>query len=202
MTDISLETVAGKLNRVGYDAFVQAMRHAKSEGNRNIELAHWLFHIVNNEKSDISVYLIQSGGDRARLLSDLQRAIDGLRKGVTEMPNFSPQLIDLLDRGWHYATLLFGEAQIRSGHILVAGLKDARLNEPFTALSKVLADLSADQIVADARRLWAASDEEEMRPMDGSGISSGGGDSEAGARGNTALDRFSVDLVNHLVGSQ
>ena len=130
MADISLETVAGKLNRVGYDAFIQAMRHAKSDGNRNIELAHWLFHILANEKSDMSVHLIQSGGDRAKLMSDLQRSIDGLRKGVTEMPNFSPQMIDLLDRGWHYATLLFGETQIRTGHILVAGLKDARLRDP------------------------------------------------------------------------
>ncbi len=197
MADISLETVAGKLNRVGYDAFVQAMRHAKSEGNRNIELAHWLFHILANEKSDISVHLIQSGGDRAKLMSDLQRSIDGLRKGVTEMPNFSPQLIDLLDRGWHYATLLFGEAQIRTGHILVAGLKDARLHDPFVALSKVLADLSADQVAADARRLWQASDEESMRPMDGSGITSGGGGAEAegGKRGTTALDRFSIDMT-------
>ncbi len=197
MPDISLETVAGKLNRVGYDAFVQAMRHAKSEGNRNIELAHWLFHLISNEKSDISVQLIQTGKDRAKLLSDLQRTIDGLRKGVTEMPNFSPQLIDLLDRGWHYATLLFGEAQIRSGHILVAGLKDARLHDVFVALSKVLADLSPDQVAADARRLWQASDEETMRPMDGSGITSGGGGSEAegGKRGTTALDRFSIDMT-------
>ncbi len=197
MPDISLETVAGKLNRVGYDAFVQAMRHAKSEGNRNIELAHWLFHLISNEKSDISVQLIQTGKDRAKLLSDLQRTIDGLRKGVTEMPNFSPQLIDLLDRGWHYATLLFGEAQIRSGHILVAGLKDARLHDVFVALSKVLADLSPDQVAADARRLWQASDEETMRPMDGSGITSGGGGAEAegGKRGTTALDRFSIDMT-------
>ena len=42
MADISLEAVTGKLNRIGYDAFIQALRHAKSAGNRNVELAHWL----------------------------------------------------------------------------------------------------------------------------------------------------------------
>ena len=36
--DISVESVAGKLNRIGYDSFIQALRHAKSAGNRNIEL--------------------------------------------------------------------------------------------------------------------------------------------------------------------
>ena len=41
MADISLETVAGKLNRVGYEAFFQALRQAKRAGNRHVELAHW-----------------------------------------------------------------------------------------------------------------------------------------------------------------
>jgi type VI secretion system protein VasG len=32
MADISLETVTGKLNRLGYDAFMRALRHAKKAG--------------------------------------------------------------------------------------------------------------------------------------------------------------------------
>ncbi len=32
MADISLEAVAGKLNRIGYEAFIQALRQAKSAG--------------------------------------------------------------------------------------------------------------------------------------------------------------------------
>ena len=55
MTDISLESVTGKLNRAGYDAFIQALRHAKSAGNRNVELAHWLFHILQQERTDLSL---------------------------------------------------------------------------------------------------------------------------------------------------
>ena len=37
MADISLEAVAGKLNRVGYEAFFKALRQAKGAGNRNVE---------------------------------------------------------------------------------------------------------------------------------------------------------------------
>ena len=36
MADISLEAVAGKLNRVGYEAFFKALRQAKGAGNRNV----------------------------------------------------------------------------------------------------------------------------------------------------------------------
>mgnify|MGYP005610222413 CR=1 FL=1 len=71
MADISLETVAGKLNRVGYDAFLQSLRHAKNEGNRNVELSHWLFHIVQNPKSDISATLAHFKLDAAKLNKDL-----------------------------------------------------------------------------------------------------------------------------------
>ena len=55
MADISLEAVTGKLNRVGYEAFMQALRHAKSAGHRNVELAHWLFHILQKNSTDISL---------------------------------------------------------------------------------------------------------------------------------------------------
>ena len=68
MTDISLETVAGKLNRIGYDAFLQSMRHARGEGNRHVELSHWFYHVVANPKSDISMTLAHFRLDRARLL--------------------------------------------------------------------------------------------------------------------------------------
>ncbi len=42
MTAITIEKFAGKMNRLGYDAFLQAMRQARGDGNRNVELSHWL----------------------------------------------------------------------------------------------------------------------------------------------------------------
>ena len=71
MTAITIEKFAGKMNRVGYDAFLQSLRHAKNEGNRNVELSHWLFHIVQNPKSDISATLNHFKLDRAKLTKDL-----------------------------------------------------------------------------------------------------------------------------------
>src|SRR5215475_3661317 len=105
MADISLEVVTGKLNRVGYDAFMQSLRHAKNAGNRNLELAHWLFHITSNERSDVSLTLDKYKIDRAQVLRELSGVLDGLRKNVTEMPGIATQITDVLDRGWHYATL-------------------------------------------------------------------------------------------------
>ena len=197
MADISLETVAGKLNRVGYDAFLQSLRHARGEGNRNVELSHWLFHILQNPKSDIAVALDHFKLDKAKLTKDLGTIIESLRKNATEMPQISEQLTDVLDRGWHYATLMFGEAQIRTGHILVAALKNTSLKRELVQMSKVWGELNVDTLVNEARTAWADSDEEDMRPMDGTGIGAGGGGAAAapGQGGTTALGRFAVDMT-------
>jgi len=199
MTDISLETVAGKLNRLGYDAFLQSLRHAKGEGNRSVELSHWMFHIVSNPKSDVSLTLQHFRLDRARLLKDLGIVIEGLRKNATEMPAISDQMTDVLDRGWHYATLMFGEAQIRTGHALVAALKSRDLRREMTQMSKVFGEINVDALAGEARSAWKDSEEEDMRPMDGTGIGrapgTGGEAGPAGPGGTTALGRFCVDMT-------
>ncbi len=197
MADISLETVAGKLNRVGYDAFLQSLRHAKNEGNRNVELSHWLFHIAANPKSDLSATLNHFKLDRARLVKDLGAVIDALRKNATEMPAISEQMTDILDRGWHYATLLFAEAQIRTGHALVAALKNTSLRRELVQMSKVFGEINVETLVSEARSAWKESDEEDMRPMDGTGIgrAAAGSPAATGGGGTTALDRFSVDMT-------
>ena len=194
MADISIETVAGKLNRVGYDAFVQSLRHAKNEGNRNVELSHWLFHIAANPKSDLSMTLQHFKLDRARLVSDLGSVIDALRKNATEMPAVADQVIALLDRGWHYATLLFAESQIRTGHILVAALKDQALRRELIQMSRLFAEINVDSLVSEARSAWKGSDEEDMRPMDGSGVGRAAAGGATGG-GTTALGRFAVDMT-------
>jgi type VI secretion system protein VasG len=197
MADISLEVVTGKLNRVGYEAFIQALRHAKGAGNRNVELAHWLHQLLQRDRTDISLTADRFKLDRARLLADLARVVDGFRKNETEMPGISNTVVDLLDRGWHYATLFFGETQIRSGHVLAAALKSLELRRAFTNVSKEFEKIPVDALMGEHRTLWASSEEENLRPMDGSGLtaSGAGGEAAPGAKGTTALDRFSQDLT-------
>ncbi len=199
MGDISIEIVTGKLNRLGYEAFIQALRHAKNAGHRNVELAHWLAHILANDRSDLSLIVDTFKLDRIRLMTDIARAVDALKTNVTEMPGISNVVIDVLDRGWHYATLAFGESQIRTGHVLVASLKTAELKRALTAISPVLGNLAVDPLLDSGSSFWRSSDEDNLRPLDGVGLSSplatGTSAAETGAKGNTALDRFSQDLT-------
>ncbi len=144
MADISLEAVAGKLNRIGYEAFFKALRQAKGAGNRNVELAHWLVHLLQGERTDIALTADHFKLDRDRLLTDINAAIAGFRKNETEMPAVSNTMMDLLDRGWHYATLFFGETQIRTGHVLVGALQSRELVARSTNISSEFTKISLD----------------------------------------------------------
>ena len=73
------------------------------------------------------------------------------------------------DSGWHYATLLFGETQIRTGHILVGALQSRELARALTNVSPEFAKVSIDLLTGEHRKIWAGSEEENLRPMDGSG---------------------------------
>ncbi|HEY5204475.1 MAG TPA: type VI secretion system ATPase TssH [Roseiarcus sp.] len=196
--DISIEAVAGKLNRVGYESFLQGLRQAKSAGNHNLELAHWLMHILQKDRTDLALTADHFKLDRAKLLADATAVVNGFRKNETEMPGISNPVADSLDRGWHYATLLFGETQIRTGHLLVGILKSVELRRALIGVSQEFAKLPADEVAAGQGAIWAGSDEGNLRPMDGSGVAAAGTESATaapGAKGTTALDRFSQDLT-------
>src|SRR3984885_14086596 len=196
--DISIEAVAGKLNRVGYESFLQGLRQAKSAGNRNLELAHWVLHILQKDRTDLALTADHFKLDRAKLLADATAVVNGFRKNETEMPGISNSVADALDRGWHYATLLFGETQIRTGHLLGGILKSVELSRALIGVSQEFAKLPVDDVAAGQGAIWAGSDEGNLRPMDGSGVAAAGAEGATaapGAKGTTALDRFSQDLT-------
>ena len=157
--DISVESVTGKLNRVGYDAFIQALRQAKGAGNRNIELGHWMLHLLQKDRTDLALTADHFKLNRSKMLADATNVVNGFRKNETEMPGISNQIADALDRGWHYATLLFGETQIRTGHLIVAMLKSLELKRALTNVSAEFAKINVDEVAAGHRSMWNESEE-------------------------------------------
>jgi type VI secretion system protein VasG len=197
VADINLEAVAGKLNRVGYEALFKGLRQAKGAGNRNVELAHWLVHVLQDERTDIALTADNFRLDRNKLLMDINAAISGFRKNETEMPSVSNTVMDMLDRGWHYATLFFGETQIRTGHALVGALQSHELSRALKNISSEFNKISVDVLTSEYRKIWAGSEEETLRPMDGSGLGTAASAAQqtGAAKGTTPLDRFSQDLT-------
>src|SRR6201996_4943068 len=155
-------------------------------------------HILQKDRTDLALTADHFQLDRTKLLADATAVVNGFRKNQTEMPRLHNPVADALDRGWHYAPLLFVETQIRTGHLLVGILKSVELRRALIGVSQEFAKLPVDEIAAGQGAIWTGSDEGNLRPMDGSGVAAAGTESATaapGAKGTTALDRFSQDLT-------
>jgi len=194
--EIEVEKYAGKLNRVGYDAFVQSMSQARSEKHRHVDILHWLYQVVSNQHSDLSVSLDKLNLDRGACLRELLASLGRLEKNVTEMPSISENWGPMFTNGWVYATLMFGEVQIRTGHALIALLSKAESRRLVKNLSAELGKISAEVLASEANSLWHDSEEGDMRPMDGSGLRAASPESDGvDANASTALGRFAKDMT-------
>jgi type VI secretion system protein VasG len=204
MADVSLEVLTGKLNPLGYETFMQAFRLAQGAGNRNLELAHWLQAVLQADQSDLALTIEHFKLDGGKLLADINAVTAGFALNKTELPGFSDDIFDALSQGWNYATLMFGETQVRTGHVLTAILKDPRLSRTLQGLSKQFRLIDVEQLTNEHRKIWQQSAEENMRPMDGSGpVAKGaGGESGQTAKGTTALDRFAIDLTQRAASGE
>ena len=203
MTDISYEILAGKLTPLAHEAFRKAFWQAKEAGNRNVELAHWLFQLISADGSDIVATLDHLDVPAGTVLGELTETIGRAKRNVTEIPSIAGPLGDGLDRGWLYASLLFGAAAIRSGHVLLGALRDEALRGVLAASSRSLARLDPDAVANSARAVWGRSAEEGQRPVDGSQLPQASGDAgraagKPAAHGDPAaspLARFATDLT-------
>jgi type VI secretion system protein VasG len=99
---------------------------------------------------------------------------------------------------------MFGETQIRTGHILAAVLKEPRLARTLHGISKQFRAIDAELLTNEHRKIWRQSAEENMQPMDGSGAvaRTAAGSQATAAKGTTALDRFAADLTQRAASGE
>jgi type VI secretion system protein VasG len=77
-------------------------------------------------------------------------------------------------------------------------LQSRELARAFGNVSPEFAKVSIDVLTNEYRKIWVGSEEENLRPMDGSGLVAAdtpGAQHGAAPKGTTALDRFSQDLT-------
>jgi len=198
MAEISRVALFGKLNGLCYRAIESSTVFCKLRGNPYVELAHWLHQLLQAQDSDLVRIVRHYSLDPARLAADLITALDRLPRGSTSITDLSSQLEDTVERAWVHATLMFGEAQVRSGHLLVGLLKDRALRNAVLALSAEFAKVRIDDLTECFALLLADSPEANQAASDGFQLAPGessGALPSAGPNGQEALARFTVDLT-------
>jgi type VI secretion system protein VasG len=201
MAEIKRAILFGKLNPIAYKAVESATIFCKMRGNPYVELAHWIFQLLQPADSDLHRILRHFAVNSSRLATDLTAALDRLPRGATSITDFSPHLEDAVERGWVFGSLLFGDNRIRTGHVVVAVLKTPSLRNVFLNLSKEFSSIKVETLTDSFAQITAGSPEETLSAADQSGAAGAAPGETSGAMAppamgkQEALGRFSVDLT-------
>ena len=136
MSEISRSALFGKLNSLAYKAIEGATVFCKLRGNPYVELVHWIQQILNTPDSDLHRIVRHFELDQSRLAKDITDALDRLPRGATSISDLSSHVENAVERGWVYATLMFGEPRVRTGHLLVGMLKTPSLRNALIGMSR------------------------------------------------------------------
>ena len=202
MSEISRVSLFGKLNSLGYKAIESATVFCKLRGNPYVELVHWWNQILQQPDSDLHRIVREFQIDPSRLARDMTAALDRLPRGATAISDLSPHISDAVERGWVFGTLLFGEAQVRTGHLVVGLLKTPSLKNALISMSSEFEKIKLEQLTDNFAKIVGGSPETTLAASDGSQVGGGAVPGEASGAvapaqmgKQEALKKYSVDLT-------
>ena len=202
MAAISRAALFGKLNRIGYRAMESATVFCKMRGNPYVELVHWIHQILQLQDSDLHRVVRQFNLEPSRLAADITEALDRLPRGSTTITDLSAHVEEAVERGWVYATLMFGEAQVRTGYLMLGIVETRSLRNALLSISREFDKIKSETLKDRFGEIVAGSAEEGQRPTDGFQIGGGAAPGEAsGAMSpaqmgkQEALKQFTTDLT-------
>ncbi len=202
MSEISRVALFGKLNPVGYKAIESATVFCKMRGNPYVELVHWLHQILQLQDSDLHRIIKQFNLNPSRLAQDFTEALDRLPRGSTSISDLSAHVEEAVERGWVYATLMFGEPQVRTGYLVFGVLKTPGLRNALLSISREFEKVKLETLGEQFDEVVGGSPEDALAASDGFQVGGGAVPGEAsGAMAPSqmgkqeALRQFSVDLT-------
>lgn len=197
MTEIARTHLFGKLNPLAYKAIEGATVFCKLRGNPYVELQHWLHQILNTPDSDLHRIVRHYGLDAAALANDLLASLDRLPRGATSISDLSTWVENAVERGWVYGSLMFGETQVRTGHLLLGLLKTASMRPVLFAISKQFEQVKVDDLAEHFAAVVDGSPEQSMRAAEPGAVpgDASGALPPAALGKQEALKRYGVDLT-------
>jgi len=197
MAEISRTALFGKLNPLAYKAIEGATVFCKMRGNPYVELQHWFAQILNTPDSDLHRIIRHYELDAAALAADLTKALDRLPRGASSISDLSEFIANAVERGWVYGSLMFGDNQVRTGHLVIGMLKTPSLRGALMAISKQFEKVKLDDLTEKFASLLSGSPEHVMRASDSGAAPGEASDAIAPAAmgKQEALKRFTTDLT-------
>jgi type VI secretion system protein VasG len=200
MAEISRTALFGKLNALGFRTLESGTAFCKLRGNPLVELEHWLQQILQGQDSDLHRIVRHFGLDMAELARDLTDALERLPRGNAAGIDLSAQVEDAVERAWLYASLMYGAARVRTGHILIGLIKTPALYRSLVGISRQFTRIRLDELTGSFGVLLADSPEraqggDAVMPRADAAPREACGAIPAAAPDGQALARYTVDLT-------
>ncbi|HEX2751056.1 MAG TPA: type VI secretion system ATPase TssH [Verrucomicrobiales bacterium] len=197
MSEIRAGDLFGRLNQLGYRAMEGATTFCKLRGNPRVELHHFVHQVLNEQDSDLHHVVRNFGLDPSKLSTQLTQALDRLPRGATSISGFSQTLREAMEQAWVYASLMFKQGRVRTGHVLLGIMKSPDLRTFFTGLADEFRKISPDKLADEFNASVSGSPEDAMVESAGAGAVPGetsGAVSPQGAKAS-ALAQYATDLT-------
>src|SRR5690242_2166428 len=101
--DIDIRTLLSKLNPECKRAMGQAAELCVKQTHFNVELEHLLFTLIDGQAPDLAVILQRFGISDGAVTSQLQKSMDGFKRGNGRTPALSPHFAPLFQEAWLFS---------------------------------------------------------------------------------------------------
>ena len=194
---VNLKSLIARLNPTCHSALEGAAGLCLSRTNYDVEPEHLLLKLIERADTDMAAIFRRFEINQSRITRDLTTALDRLKTGNARTPGLSPRLPQWIEEAWVLASIDFGAAQIRSGHLLLALLANDELDRLARDMSRQFAAVSVESLKRDFAEITANSLEarEATTLSDQPGAAAADGAPPLAAGKNKALDQFTIDLT-------
>jgi type VI secretion system protein VasG len=196
MAGVNLRSLIAHCNDTCHKALEAAAGLTLARTHYNVEIEHLLLALLDRAGSDIPAIVRFCDIDAGRVAAQLTRALDALGSGNARAPGMSPDIVELLQQAWLLASIEYGAARIRSGHLLLAVLSDDALARHVRDASPLLGAIGAERLRRDLEAATATSSEvTATAAAPASAAPSGQPPGPAAASPDSALGQFTIDLT-------
>lgn len=195
--NVNLKSLVGRLNDVSRNALEGAAGLCLSRTNYDVEIEHILAKILEQDDTDLHKICSHYEVNVDRLTKDVSTALDRLKSGNSRTPGLSDRIPLWMQDAWLLASVDFGAARVRSGHLTLALLANDGFARIARDISKEFDHISVEDLQKKLPEVIADSAEERDAVALGetAGVSSGT-QVASGVPGKTkALDQYTEDLT-------
>jgi type VI secretion system protein VasG len=189
---VTLKPLIGKLNDTCRNSLEAAAGLCLTRTHYDVDIEHLLLKLGEAPDTDLQRLYRHYEVEQSRLSRDLTRVLDRLKTGNARTPPLSPRIPRLIGEAWAIASIDFGAARIRSGHLLLALLENDDLARLARESSGELQKISVEELHKHLPELVAGSGEDTAEAQAiGPEVAQPG---TPGVSNTPALDRYTIDL--------